>query len=39
MISGEKMMKGGSVFHIEQKMELEKFNCFFINFLRLVLGE
>ena len=28
------MMKSGSVFHIEQKMEFEKFNCSFIDFLR-----
>ena len=28
------MMKSCSVFHIEQKMEFEKFNCFFIDFLR-----
>ena len=26
----KKMMKKCSVFHIEQKMEFEKFNCFFI---------
>ena len=33
---GEKkiMMESGSVFHTEQKMEFEKFNCFFIDFLR-----
>ena len=23
-----------SVFHIKQKMEFEKFNCFFVDFLR-----
>ena len=28
------MLKGCSVFHTEQKMELEKFNCFFVDFLR-----
>ena len=28
------MMKNCSVFHIEQKMEFEKFNCFFVDFLR-----
>ena len=28
------MMKSCSVFHIEEKMEFEKFNCFFIGFLR-----
>ena len=27
-------MKSYSVFHIEQKMEFEKFSCFFVNFLR-----
>ena len=27
-------MKSCSVFHIEQKMEFEKFNCFFIDYLR-----
>ena len=27
-------MKSCSVFHTEQKMEFEKFNCFFIDFLR-----
>ena len=27
-------MKSCSVFHIEQKIEFEKFNCFFIDFLR-----
>ena len=34
MISEKKMMKSCSVFHIEQKMEFEKFNCFFIVFFR-----
>ena len=29
-----KMMKSFSVFHTEQKMEFEKFNWFFIGFLR-----
>ena len=28
------MMKSCSVFHTEQKMEFEKFNCFFVGFLR-----
>ena len=32
------MMKSCSVFHIEQKMEFEKFNCFFIDFLRYSFG-
>ena len=27
-------MKSCSVSHVEQKMEFEKFNCFFIDFLR-----
>ena len=31
-------MKSCSVFHIEQNMEFEKFNCFFINFLRYSFG-
>ena len=31
-------MKSFSVFHIEQKMEFEKFNCFFIDFLRYSFG-
>ena len=31
-------MKSCSVFHIYQKMEFEKFNCFFINFLRYSFG-
>ena len=30
----KKMMKSYSVFHIEQKTEFEKFNCFFVDFLR-----
>ena len=30
----KKMMKSCSVFHIEQKMEFEKFNYFFIVFFR-----
>ena len=34
MISEKKVMKRCSVFHIEQKMEFEKFNGFFIDFLR-----
>ena len=32
------MMRSCSVFHIEQKMELEKFNCFFIDYLRNIFG-
>ena len=32
------MMKSYSVFHIEQKMKFEKFNCFFIDFLRYSFG-
>ena len=32
------MTKSYSVFHIEQKMEFEKFNCFFIDFLRYSFG-
>ena len=28
------MMKRYSVFHIEQKMEFEKFDCFFVDFLK-----
>ena len=32
------MMKSYSVFHIEQKMEFEKFNCFFVDFLRYRFG-
>ena len=31
-------MKSCSVFHIEQKMEFEKFNCFFIDFSRYSFG-
>ena len=31
-------MKRCSVFHIEQKMEFEKFNSFFIDFLRYSFG-
>ena len=35
MISEKKIMKKScSVFHIEQKMEFEKFNCFLVGFLR-----
>ena len=37
MIS-EKVMKSCSVFHKEQKMVFEKFNCFFIDFLRYSFG-
>ena len=32
------MMKRCSVFHIEQRMEFEKFNSFFIDFLRYSFG-
>ena len=32
------MMKSYSVFHIEQKTEFEKFNCFFVKFLRSSFG-
>ena len=32
------MMKSCSVFHVEQKMVFEKFNCFFIDFLRHSFG-
>ena len=32
------MMKSCSVFHTEQKMEFEKFNCFFVGFLRSSFG-
>ena len=31
-------MKSYSVFHIEQKMEFEKLNCFFVDFLRYSFG-
>ena len=34
----KKIMKSCSVFHIEQKMEFEKFNYFFIDFLRYSFG-
>ena len=37
MIS-KKIMKSCSVFHTEQKMEFEKFNYFFIEFLRSSFG-
>ena len=37
MIS-EKTMKSCSVVHIERKMEFEKFNCIFIDFLRYSFG-
>ena len=32
------MMESCSVFHTEQKMEFEKFNCFFLGFLRSSFG-
>ena len=32
------MMKSYSLFHIEQKMEIKNFNCFFIDFLRYSFG-
>ena len=31
--------KNGEKFYIEQKMEFEKFNCFFINFLVCSFGQ
>ena len=34
----KKIIKSCSVFHIEQMMELEKFSCFFIDFLRHSFG-
>ena len=34
----KKMMKSCSVGHIEQKMEFEKFNYIFIDFLRYSFG-
>ena len=34
MISEKKDEKLLSQFHIEQKTEFEKFNCFFVDFLR-----
>ena len=37
MIS-EKKMKRYSVFHTEQKMEFEQFNCFFVGYLRSSFG-
>ena len=33
------MMESGSVFHTEQKMEFEKFNCFFIGFFKSSFGK
>ena len=32
-------MKSCSVFHTEQKMEFEMFNCFFVGFLRSSFGK
>ena len=32
------MKKSCSVFHTEQKMEFEKFDCFFVGFLRFSFG-
>ena len=32
------MKKSCSVFHIEQKMEFKKFNCFFVDFFRYKFG-
>ena len=32
------MKKSCSVFHTEQKVEFEKFNCFFVGFLRFSFG-
>ena len=34
----KKNMKSYSVFHTEQKMEFENFNCFFVDFLRSNFG-
>ena len=34
MISEKKIMKSYTDFLIEQKPEFEKFNCFFVDFLR-----
>ena len=38
MISEKKNEVKPLSFHIEQEMELEKFNCFFIGFLRYSFG-
>ena len=38
MISEKEMMKSCSVFQTEQKMEFEKFNYFFVDFLRSRFG-
>ena len=38
MISEKKKMKSWLVFHLQQKMKFEKFNCFFIEFLRYSFG-
>ena len=38
MIKEKKMMNSCSVFHTGQKMELEKFNWFFVDFLRSHFG-
>ena len=34
----KKIMMKIAVFHTEQKMEFEKFNCFFVGFLRSSFG-
>ena len=38
MISEKKITKSYSVFHTEQKMEFEKFNCFFVDFWKYCFG-
>ena len=38
MISETWMMISNSVFHIKQKMEFEKLNCFIVNFWRYSFG-
>ena len=38
MISEKKNDEYCSVFHTEQKMEFEMFNCFFVDFLRSSFG-
>ena len=38
MVSEKKITKRYSVFHIEQKEEFGKFNCFFVYFLRYSFG-
>ena len=36
--NSKKMMKSCSAFHIEQKMEFKKFNCFLVDFLKCNFG-